>query len=429
MARVDLKEYVRQAVPTPGEEQDRFRQMLGNEWEASQGLFEREDLGRLISPDAIRRALVGMRLEPGDYAPALESVARRVAKDPLFARLWEHCWHLAYRSEPLERWSEKQWQPFRQYLGDQVGEFFLSVLLSHYDCLMEIVQARSIPVEIVSATLAMVTSGIRKDTAQLGRAALTAIYWPANHLAGRVFRLGRLSYTPRPFKGKLTVYRNRRSGRTVSVPLPDLTFRSDGQFDGAGGRHDPEGAWETQVHQRGGALVSNAWISPLGCARREDIRLDLAEWEAMLKPGDQTLEFHIPGGEPLDHAACGESFRWSLEFFAKHFPEITPRAIHSGGWWSDPQLQDMLPATANLVRFQREMYLYPTMYSKGSEKHILGCDYKNLDDAPQRTALQQAIVRHLRAGGQMMAAECFMLAKDVAADCWGTQRYINTAGP
>ena len=93
-------------------------------------------------------------------------------------------------------------------------------------------------------------------------------------------------------------------------------------------------------------------------------------WEAVLKPGDQTLEFHIPGGEPLDQAACGESFRRSLKFFAKYFPEITPRAIYVGTWLLDPQLREMLPAMSNLVRFQREMYLYPVDYGAAGERQV-----------------------------------------------------------
>ncbi len=432
MTRIDVEEYVRQAVPKPGEEQDRFREALGNKWKASAGLFERENLGRLISPDAIRRALVGMRLEPAEYAPAMEAITRRVAEDPMFGRLWEHCWYLAYRFEPLDRWSAERWQPFERFLGEDAGEFFLSVLLSHYDCLMEFVKARSIPIEVVEATLvAQVSERLRKDTARAGRPCLgsSGLTWLSYHLAGKVFRLGRLVYTPRPFEGKLTLYRNRESGETIAVPTSGLKFRRDGQFDGAGGRSDPEGVWTSRIRQDGNTLVSNAWISPHGCARQEDIRLDLTVWEAVLEPGDQTIEFHIPGGEPLDQAACGESFRWSLKFFARHFPEITPRAIHVGTWLLDPQLQDMLPATSNLVRFQREMYLYPVDYGAGGERHILGSDYNSLDDAPQRTALQRSVIRHLRAGGHMMGAGGILLADDVVSGCWGTQRYINTAGP
>ncbi len=430
MTRIDLEQYVRKAGLPAGEEQDRFREALSTEWATSVGLFEREDLAQRIRPEAIRRALVGMKLEPADYAPALEAVARRVAEDAVFRRLWEHCWHLTYRYEPKDRWGAKEWWPFERYLGDEAGEFFLSVLLSHYDYLMDVVQTRSIPAEIEDATLAPVTARVREDTARTGRVGLTwGIHWFRNHLAGRIFRLGRLMFMPWPFEGKLTLYRNRRTGKMVAVPHSGQRFRRDGQFDGAGGRHDPDGAWTSQVHEHGGTLISNTWISPRGCARREEVRLDLTEWEAVLRQGDQALEFHIPGGEPLDHAACGESFRWSLEFFAKHFPEITPRAIYSGGWWGDPQLQDMLPPTANLVRFQQEMYLYPTMYSAGNEQHVLGSDYKNLDDAPQRTALQRAVVKHLRAGGHMMAGCCFLLTDDVTAGCWGKQHYINTSGP
>ena len=58
----------------------------------------------------------------------------------------------------------------------------------------------------------------------------------------------------------------------------------------------------------------------------------------------------------MDFEACGESMRTALAFFPRHFPERLPAvAFVCSTWFFDAQYQQILPATSNIVRFQREL--------------------------------------------------------------------------
>ncbi|WP_432880558.1 acyltransferase domain-containing protein [Kribbella sp. CA-245084] len=127
----------------------------------------------------------------------------------------------------------------------------------------------------------------------------------------------------------------------------------------------------------------------------------------LLRPGESALNTHVPaGGEPLSDEACDTSFRRAVEV-VEPFPErVVGFAFHS--WLMDTQLAEYLPASSNIMRFQRR-------FSRFSERveadwapleHVFHRRYDGpvvppslLDELPQRTTLERAIVSHLRGGG------------------------------
>ena len=85
---------------------------------------------------------------------------------------------------------------------------------------------------------------------------------------------------------------------------------------------------------------------------------------------------------------------------------------------------DFLPATSNLLAFQRQGYLFP-MHSDGADGlyFIFGNWLVDLATAPQTTALQRAVVAHLRAGGQLREGGFLLLPEDV--ERFGQEPYPN----
>lgn len=126
-----------------------------------------------------------------------------------------------------------------------------------------------------------------------------------------------------------------------------------------------------------------------------------------LRAGESALNTHIPGGHgPLTDDACDLSFARAADV-AGQFPEqVVGFACHS--WLMDTQLLDYLPPTSNIVRFQRRCtqftdreradwapieYVFHRRYDGPEVPASL------LNELPQRTTLQRAIVTHLRNGG------------------------------
>jgi hypothetical protein len=120
------------------------------------------------------------------------------------------------------------------------------------------------------------------------------------------------------------------------------------------------------------------------------------------EPRDGFLSLHIPEeGGPLTPQGVDASLARASELF----PEHTEARCRS--WLLDPQLAGLLPATSNIVAFQRRFEL---LRPGGVEDarvlefvfHTLEPD---LDALPQETALQRAIVAHLRSGGHFFDPE------------------------
>jgi hypothetical protein len=128
---------------------------------------------------------------------------------------------------------------------------------------------------------------------------------------------------------------------------------------------------------------------------------------SVLRANESSLNTHIPGGHgPLTPAACDASFTRALEL-SDQFPEpVVGFCCHS--WLMDPQLRDYLPASSNIVQFQRR-FTHFTDREQADWAPIENVFHRRFDgpevpptvlsELPQRTSLQRAIVTHLQRGG------------------------------
>jgi hypothetical protein len=121
---------------------------------------------------------------------------------------------------------------------------------------------------------------------------------------------------------------------------------------------------------------------------------------APVQRGDFVLDVHIPEGGPLTPEACDASFAAVRRFFARHFPEEPYRVATCRSWLLDEQLAGYLGPDSNIVRFQRRFRLAPAGREADADVFgfVFGRRAVSLDDVPQRTRLERAIVAHLRAG-------------------------------
>ncbi|MFI5697257.1 hypothetical protein ACIA58_35700 [Kribbella sp. NPDC051586] len=123
--------------------------------------------------------------------------------------------------------------------------------------------------------------------------------------------------------------------------------------------------------------------------------------------GDATLlNTHIPSSrEPLSDAACDVSFARALEVATKFPEDVAGFVCHS--WLMDTQLAQYLPVSSNIIRFQRRFSGFGDRVEAdwAPLEHVFHRRYDGsvvplalLDEVPQRTTLEHAIVKHLRQG-------------------------------
>jgi hypothetical protein len=118
-------------------------------------------------------------------------------------------------------------------------------------------------------------------------------------------------------------------------------------------------------------------------------------------PGHPTLSVHIPEFYgPMTPTACDASFARARQFFAEHFPEEPYDIATCHSWLLDTELARYLPETSNIIQFQRRFNI--AYRDNDNNESIVGFVFgrrlAELDDLPQNTTLERAVVAHIRSG-------------------------------
>ncbi|NJN81229.1 MAG: DUF5596 domain-containing protein [Caldilineaceae bacterium] len=285
---------------------------------------------------------------------------------------------------------------------------------------------RGIPTEISIDTLSDLELWIRHFRQANGIWGFGEHGWLQFHFRGKLFKLGRLQFEISRYYFDHPVYRHRRTEKIVVLAADGARFREDGQFDGANEIEEPN-AWTATLQSSSRGVIGYPF-HPTGRAEHLSVELVADEWEQILARRDPVLGVHIPATGAMDFDACGHSFARALPFFAKHFPDLQPRAFICTSWLLDHQLTDYLDEQSNIVRFLKEWYLLPL---KGASDHetfqrVFGASSTasstaELSTLPQENSLQRAIVGHALGGGRWREAGG-LLIPDVHQR-WGEQIY------
>ncbi len=376
-----------------------------------------------LTPEAVAEScrLAGFEAEA---IPYLKSAARWIAADADLVRLAWHCHHLLCHSPSYSRGDARHWTPLAGVLGEWAGAFYLLIALSGVPQVRVLHQSRGIPDGVARDTYGDTSLWAREYQAKHGVWGLEPyiLPWLFNHLSGELYRLGRLQFIQRPLRQKLLAFRNRVTRDVQVLAEAGVRYRVDGQLEGTGGVSDPETGWTSRLLMDSTQVVGTP-IHPTGVVLREEVCLPLDTWERILAPGDPILEIHIPAGSRMDFDACGDSLHQAADFFPRYFPDRPFQGFCCASWLLNTQFQEWLSSDSNMVRFQREFYLFP-IFSGGRSgfDRIFGRDIQDLSTAPRDTRLRRAVLDHLQSGGYLRGGGALLFVEDLA---WGTQVYLS----
>ena len=131
---------------------------------------------------------------------------------------------------------------------------------------------------------------------------------------------------------------------------------------------------------------------------------------------------HIPGGGGMTPERCEDSMRQALEFFPRFFPQTPFKAFACQSWIMNPQFADFYSPTCNLVRYQRETYLYPYPWAaNGGVFFIFDAESIDPKTAPRDTSIRRAMADHLEQGGILRNGGMFFFPEEMPR--FGTQAY------
>jgi hypothetical protein len=389
-------------------------------WDESQKSFPAGG-GRLLSAEAVAESAAFSGFDPASCAWIVEA-AQRVRAAPGLDRVLWHCYRTVFFGP--ERADFKDWPSWGRALGEAGGALYLLAALGGVPDIREAHRKRGVPEDVTRATCRQARSF--SENHERGHGGKPGIYasqvtWFHHYLHDPYYRLGRLEFWLKPFGGGVRVFRHRRAGHVLALAEDGKKLNREGQVDGSAGRWDKEGGWVASFSETPEEAIGFPY-SPEGCAVRKKLRLPKADWEPVLAKDTWVLDMHIPAGGGMGPEACLDAHRRALDFFDRHHPGHRWAAIVCNSWIFNTQLDGIFPPEANLVRYQRDLHLYPVR-SSGQDGFwfIFLQEPVDLKTAPRESSLQKAILKFLEAGNVWRGGAMFVLREH--AGLIGRQHY------
>ena len=389
-------------------------------WEATQKTYPGASVF-FLEDDFVDKANLILHL-PDDAIEAYHRATEMVRKREELSRLAWHARQILFSSSGKEQsdiW--QNWPSLKASMGEMEGMFAVLVFVSELPAVSEYYEKKGIPQKILIDTMNDVDIWMRDYYNLHGVWGLDELCWAIHHFTFKIFKLGRLQFMPEPFTGSIKVYRNKKNSEVVALMEGGVKVRDDGRFDGNNSIEDSHSYWFTSIDEKNGFVTANP-VFPDGIVSKKLISVSLSEWELVLQKGDPVLNIHIPRDGRMPYEMCLESIKTAYDFFHKHFPEQSFNGFALITWFLDPQLIKMMPASSNLVRFQKEFYLYRQTDSDGLLRRFVFRGFAlDSSDAPRESSLQQSILDYVEDGNHMYTCSGFILNDDI--DYFGTNFY------
>lgn len=362
---------------------------------------------------------------PQGATDALVEVTRNIQADPdllnIFSAFYENT---TLQGGWMKEWGELPFNPLvQERLGTRASLFYLLGYLAALPKAEREYRRLGVSLDIFHDTMLDFAIWTNQAYDIRGYWNFNQFAWMALHVACKIFRLGRLQYMLGEFRGNVTAFRHRVTKSILLLGDPSTPLRGDGYAEGAGGKPSgEEESWHAVFEATPAGWRGNR-INPEGYTLREESFLLRSEWERVLKHGDTILDLHIPRGDKLTVKECRESIQAAYQFFPAIFPDRPFKGLYCHTWFFTPQFQKFLPPESNIVRFQREFYLYPHPGGPGFMwSFIFGEKYPDATTAPRDTSLRRAVLDWMAEGNELFDLPGLMLH---APDQWGTQLYYN----
>lgn len=372
-----------------------------------------------LEPKWIRSSLAWVGLPEEAVDDCLEA-AHRVQANAHLRRFAAGAHHILFRNEGSEP-RAASWPVAITALGEWTGPFYLLLGLSGIPGARAFLEGRGLSEDearhcchdlaiwgAICKDRGFLIDGAYRHPGPIPRWSISPrnLGWCHRVLIGNTIRLGRLQFIHRVYNRPFRAYRNRGTGQVHLLAEDGTQFTS-------GGRVLREGtpAWVATLDKRQGSVTGIPVVDGYGSSQL--VELDLREWSEVLRPGDPILEIHIPEDGPMDFDLCSDSLVQARDRFGDLFPDRPFNVFGCFSWLLDPHLQQILPATSNIVRFQRACHLFPLVEGDGRGSLSRIFHTEDLAAAPASTSLQRAVLEHMVAGGGLYGGGAIICPEDL----------------
>ncbi|HRU06105.1 MAG TPA: acyltransferase domain-containing protein [Candidatus Brocadiia bacterium] len=382
-------------------------------WEESQACFPAETPAFLDKGQVAERCAYGGFDEAG--AAAAQAAAEAARGDERLRRLAWHCMRLLFDSADYPSASMAAWPSLSGRLGDLGGAFYMPVALEAIPRARAFHAGRGVPEDVTRHTCSDVRILAERYLGLHGRWGMPVdvLGWLRNHASGAIYRLGRHQYVQGAFRHPMFVFRRKGGEETLALADAGVRFTDEGFLPWMGETLEPAQGW-TSEFRMDATEARGTILSPLGMALRRQATVRLSEWDLVLQKGTPVLQMHIPRGDSISVEATAASLAQAEAFFPRYFPDRPFRAFACASWMFNTQLVEMLGPEANMPRWQREVYLFPTESDGTAGVYfVFGVRKLDVSTAPRDTRLRRAMVDKLASGGKLRSGGMFLLREDL----------------
>lgn len=324
------------------------------------------------------------------------------------------CYFLTCKCPDYPSINFRNWPTLEKLFGEEYCDaVFILIALAGIPMTQGINNARNIPNEITEQTCRDIKVHAETFFNNKNKIGITtqSLSWFRNWMLGKIYQIGRFQYKIEPFSNFVEVYRNKCSGEIIALATEGLEFNSEGFYPIEDDYFNEATEWTSHIIYKNNSIKGYP-VSPYGMAKRKEIILDKRIWECVLSNGDMVLDMHIPAGGGMYLDACQKSMTMAIAFFEKYFNQTNIAGFQCLSWILNPKFEQILNKESNLVKFQRELYLYPiTSSGLSGVDRVFGSFSIDISTAPRDSSLQRAILDQisqknpLRNGGMFFLKE------------------------
>lgn len=156
---------------------------------------------------------------------------------------------------------------------------------------------------------------------------------------------------------------------------------------------------DQQTYRRWQRYVLDGTLFRLGRLEFQLKELDMdVEIDGVTAPAGTTLlSVHIPRYLPLNEEECERSYAWARVFFREHYG-MEQCIFVCGSWLLHPWMQEVLPETSAIIRFQKKFKLLKVDQNVAAAVGWIFPGYadKDISEFPADTSLRRAAIAQIK---------------------------------
>lgn len=287
----------------------------------------------------------------------------------------------------------KMRMPDREEMATDFAPLFS--LLFCVEDMVAAMEKRGLPFEIISDTLQGFDAEINDYYDMFGRSGMRIyVEWFMLFVKLKLIRIGRLNFEMMDFPESVRVY---KKGNDTRVLIDGQYMHKKGMVFGSLGQDNEDEKFYADIEESGESVIGYP-VNEYGECEAE--KIELSDYEEVLRKGDKILNVHIPAHEPFDAELCRKSYANAREIFEKFYPEYNYKAFACFSWMLEKRLCDIIKKQSNIIDFASDYIAIPLL-NDGKEVYTFLYHLENpvpIDELPENSSMQRAVKEYLKEG-------------------------------